>query len=192
MNFEDWYCHIQYMFNNCAVNILKHSHLDGNRLVERTGFHLPEAKQEYMLQWSLVKGLKPDTILEIGSANGVSTVMFSMLCSKLTTLSYQYYEHFDDMTRDLEFERIEGDSLKILPVMIEEGRRFDLIFIDGNHKYECAKADFNNCLKLTSKFILMHDTSKLAGPKTLMDELKEQYNLTKFNIGCGITFVNLT
>ena len=192
MNFEDWYCHIQYMFNTCGSNILQHSHLDGNRLVESTGFHLPEAKSEYMLQWSLVKGIKPESILEIGSANGISAVMWNMLCPKVTTLSYLYYPHFDAVTKNLEFTKLTGDSLKELPALINEKRTFDFIFIDGNHRYEFAKADFENSLKLKPRFILMHDTSKIAGPRTLIEELKGKYNLTKFEVGCGLTLINLT
>lgn len=54
-----------------------------------------------------------------------------------------------------------GDSTQSLPRYIQEhpSSRFDVIFIDGGHDYEIAKADLYNCLKLAhdDTLIIMDD-----------------------------------
>jgi predicted O-methyltransferase YrrM len=55
-----------------------------------------------------------------------------------------------------------GDSTQTLPLYIEANpdKKFDLLFIDGGHDYEVAKADMENCLKLahSDSIIIMDDT----------------------------------
>ncbi len=47
---------------------------------------------------------------------------------------------------------------------------FDLIFIDGSHKYEAVKRDFELYAPL-GRFIALHDTNKYEGVKQFWDEL---------------------
>lgn len=55
-----------------------------------------------------------------------------------------------------------GDSTETLPEYIARNpeKKFDLLFIDGGHDYEVAKADMENCLKLahSDSIIVMDDT----------------------------------
>jgi hypothetical protein len=46
---------------------------------------------------------------------------------------------------------------------IENKRKFDIIFIDGDHRYEQVKIDFENSLKILNKFgiIIFHDTDPI-------------------------------
>lgn len=61
---------------------------------------------------------------------------------------------------------IKGDSTKVLPELITNDEKFDLIFIDGNHKYEATKIDYNNSLKLLNPggFIAFHNCSTGGAP----------------------------
>jgi len=48
----------------------------------------------------------------------------------------------------VEIEIIRGDSKDVLPSLV--GRKYDLVYIDGDHTYEGVMADINNCLELVN------------------------------------------
>src|SRR4030042_118801 len=51
-------------------------------------------------------------------------------------------------------------SHNVLPVLLNEGKRFDFIFIDGDHKFDGMFIDFyySDLLVKTGGYILFHDT----------------------------------
>jgi hypothetical protein len=55
-----------------------------------------------------------------------------------------------------------GDSRLSIPKFIKDfsGKTFDLLFIDGGHEYEIAKADLENCRYLAHKesIVILDDT----------------------------------
>lgn len=61
---------------------------------------------------------------------------------------------------------IKGDSQVILPELYNNQEKFDFIFIDGNHKYEATKIDYNNALKILNPngFIALHNASTYGYP----------------------------
>jgi predicted O-methyltransferase YrrM len=61
---------------------------------------------------------------------------------------------------------IKGESSKILDEMIANKERFDLIFIDGNHKYEATKKDYEKSLVLLNEggFMAFHNCSPQMEP----------------------------
>lgn len=65
-----------------------------------------------------------------------------------------------------EFRLIKGDSTVVLPELAAKGETFDMIFIDGNHKYEATKIDYKNSLKLLNPggFIAFHNCSTGGAP----------------------------
>ena len=54
---------------------------------------------------------------------------------------------------------IKGDSAKIIPELAEKNEKFDLIFIDGNHKYDATRIDYENSRKVLNDggFIAFHN-----------------------------------
>ena len=60
-------------------------------------------------------------------------------------------------------ELLKGDSKVILQSLKD---KYDLIFIDGNHTYDGAKSDFENCLPLLAEggFIAFHNCSAIYEP----------------------------
>ena len=60
-----------------------------------------------------------------------------------------------------------GDSRTSVPLFIHNNKdvKFDIIFIDGCHYYDYAKADMENCMKLAHKdtIVIMDDTIFTSG-----------------------------
>jgi len=110
------------------------------------------------VDWTKVK-----TVLEIGFNAGhssvfflthpdVSVVSFEMTPGNQTLLGKKYIdEKFPGR-----HEMIWGDSTLTVPKF--ESRKFDLIFVDGGHDIEVARADLVNCMRFAKPdTILMMD-----------------------------------
>lgn len=107
----------------------------------------------------LAKREKPKRILEIGSGWGMSSIAFllnspeSVLTSvdKMPLSDLTLYKKRLDMFPDLwkRITMINGDSKNVLERMKVNEEKFDLIYIDGDHGYSGAKADFDNAGMLT-------------------------------------------
>jgi len=61
---------------------------------------------------------------------------------------------------------IKGDSSLVLSDLHKNNEKFDLIFIDGNHKYEAVKKDYEQALLVLdeSGFIAFHNCSTHGKP----------------------------
>lgn len=102
--------------------------------------------------------------LEIGSFEGASAVWLMDHRPKLTLACVDIFgPAFDDVTGEYEqrFERnvaeygkriikLKGKSTDVLPKLVQ-AKRFDFIYIDGDHSYEGAKADAELAYPLLKK-----------------------------------------
>ena len=97
---------------------------------------LPETR-EFLC--SLVKKNKPKTILEIGMAIGFSAscMLLSNENSTITELEASVpnialaKQNFEALGLTDRVSIIEGDCLKTLPKLVEQNKKFDMIFLDG-------------------------------------------------------------
>ena len=109
-------------------------------------------------------------IMEIGFNAGHSAEIFLKNNPTATLLSFDLGLHryvgtakrYIDINYPNRHNLIIGDSTELVPHFIEnnEGVKFDVIFIDGGHKYEIAKADMENCFHLAHKdtVVILDDT----------------------------------
>ncbi len=107
-------------------------------------------------------------VLEIGFNAGHSSYLFLSARPDVKVLSFDLGDHdYVDMAKALidqlfpgRHELIKGDSTTTVPAYGEThpGTTFDLIYIDGGHAYEVARADLQNCARLsTARSVLLMD-----------------------------------
>lgn len=99
-------------------------------------------------------------IVEIGFNAGHSSEVFLENCPNASVIAFDLNTHrytkfgVDYMQKKFRdrFTLIEGNSLHKVPefALAYKGEKFDLIFIDGGHSYQCCLEDIVNCQKLAT------------------------------------------
>lgn len=132
------------------------------------------------------------TALEIGFNAGHSAEIMLQNNSDLNLISFDLGDHgysllgkqYIDMKYPGRHTLIIGDSRISIPKFIKDfpGKTFDLLFIDGGHEYEIAKADLENCKNLAHKesIVILDDT--VMHPDNIICE---------FNIGPNKALIEL-
>jgi len=149
-------------------------------------------------------------ILEIGFNAGHSTDLFLSQNKESSVLSFDIGEHnyvqvakkYIDNIYPNRHKLVLGDSTQTIPKYITD-IKYDLIFIDGGHSYNIAKADIINCKKFSHKdtIVIMDDTmykkewekEYTIGPtKAWLDGIKEgiisEISHADFEPGRGISW----
>jgi predicted O-methyltransferase YrrM len=121
--------------------------------------------------YNLCLKVRPQRTLEIGFAEGFSTLYF-LAAAKMngggSHVAIDPFENFwhgigsqkvrqSDMSSHFRF--IEAKSVSALPLLASENSQYDLIFIDGDHRYDSELADFVLADVLCPKggYLLFHD-----------------------------------
>lgn len=118
-----------------------------------------------------IREKKIQTYLEIGLAQGLTAGYMQDLGLDVTGITIDPY-----LLQREDFAVIIGDSHDPETVAKVADRRFDLVFIDGDHSYESVKQDYENYGKL-GKFVAFHDIAGLRnceGVKRFWGELQGQ------------------
>lgn len=119
-------------------------------------------------------------ILEIGFNAGHSAATFLSASSKVKVTSFDIGIHdylktgkkFIDRKFPNRHTLILGNSLETIPQFHKDNptMKFDLLFIDGNHEYEFAIGDLNNCKLLAHKksYVILDDTTYVEKGQRVM------------------------
>ncbi len=155
---------------------------------------------------SLVKFYNPQSILEVGTFNGYTTLNFALNTPESThittvDLPYDLSDFSDVLEKDLPFikdkkkhkklyelsnmshrvRQIYADSTKTdFCAFQSQSIPFNFIFIDAGHSYMCVKNDTEKALKVLSEkgIIVWHDfTPNCPGVFKYLNELKKSLSL---------------
>nr|WP_295972074.1 class I SAM-dependent methyltransferase [uncultured Bacillus sp.] len=165
--------------------------------------------------YDLVRFLKPNRIVELGTHYGTSFFSFCQAVKDggLSTTCYAvdtwkgdpqsgYYNHeVLELVQKIRNQYYSGMACVLLPATFDqavhffEDRSIDLLHIDGYHSYEAVLHDYQTWLPKVSEkgVVLFHDIAVKApgyGVQLLWEQLKKQYPAIEFShsFGLGVLF----
>jgi len=144
---------------------IEEMHLICNQLL---GVHQSKFEVTTLLHLIHEKELKPQVICELGTANGGTNLLLaSSLPSVTTVIGIDLYVKNKNRIRffldDKKTHFIDGSSYEVCTVMwvkeMLKERKIDILFIDGDHRYEGVKSDYELYQPLVSNhgLICFHD-----------------------------------
>ncbi len=161
--------------------------------------------EEGKLLFDLAKNTKTDSIVEIGSWKGKSTVCLGLGSKEGSGIKiYAIDPHTGSLEHQNEFKgnvwtfdifkenvRRSGIEDMIVPIVKPSGeavkdfnQEVSLIFIDGAHEYDAVKKDFEDWISkiVDGGVVAFHDTIGWAGPRKVVEEYLYKSN-NFINIG---------
>lgn len=139
---------------------------------------LPLAGQ-YLSILTRVMGAK--TVLEVGTLGGYSSICFAQAGAKVTSIEIDA-KHRDVALQNVEgldVEVILGSSADILPKLVEDRRKFDIVFVDGDMDDIAEQFDYAVQLTRPNGLVFLDDVVASMFKNGQVDQDSEENILTK-------------
>ncbi|MGB0882179.1 MAG: O-methyltransferase [Vicingaceae bacterium] len=136
-----------------------------NRKIKDIAKHTLKAPKYGQLLFRLVNHFKPNTILELGSSLGISTMYLAAPSKKTKVVTVEGCPNTAKVAQ-INFDKIGFENIELvndnfdnyLPKHLKKVAELDFVFFDGNHQKEATLNYFNWCLeKTTDKTIFVFD-----------------------------------
>jgi predicted O-methyltransferase YrrM len=126
-----------------------------------------------MYIYNLCKTVRPERTLEVGLAEGYSTVFFLAALQENGRGTHTAIDPFEksdwngigvhkveELGLQQRFRFMEAKSIYAMPQLGMEGKLFQIIFIDGDHRYDAQMLDFSLADNILERdgYLLFHDT----------------------------------
>ena len=188
------------------INLVAHKARNDPAYAGNMGAHGSSEPETGRALYSIIRLLKPSTVIEVGSYAGAASI----------TMAQALVDAGDDDSR-LHCVELSGDHIQIAkrnlteaglldrvifhhgpsdtPSIIRSLPKSKMIFVDGDHTYEGAKRDFETYVELLEQdgVMIYHDTIKIMALQILMDEIAHNPKFDIFTLatsdGDGITLI---
>lgn len=146
-----------------------------------------QRKTQLELLYRLTQHFKPKTLLEFGTAAGISGSYLKMgyPSSKMVTMEgcAGLAEVAESVFEELKMTDINvcvGNFDVILPSALSKFKQLDFVFFDGNHRKEPTLNYFNQCLSLVHEFsvFIFDDIHWSPGMEEAWEEIKKHKSVT--------------
>ncbi len=118
-----------------------------------------QKKRQARLLYRLTKKFRPGTILEMGTAAGLSASYLKYPVPESRMISLEGCPNLasiaEDTFRTLGIQNVEirtGDFETTLPEVLREIEKLDFVFFDGNHRKEATLRYFSQCLEKATEY----------------------------------------
>lgn len=144
--------------------------------------------REGQLLHRLVKFMKPEIIIEMGTSLGVSSIYqvsafpstFFLGMEGCAATAAIAEENLRKFTGPQQYSMVIGNFTKMLPGVLEKLHKLDYAFIDGNHAYKPTMHYFNELVALMHEgsVMVIHDINWSKEMERAWDEIKNDARVT--------------
>lgn len=157
------------------------------RKISATAKHSAKPQKYAQLLFRIVNHFKPDTMLELGTSLGISTMYQAYGNQAANFISLEGCEETAKIAREnfeiaglKNIELITGDFKDTLTNTLKKFENLDYVFFDGNHNKEPTLEYFKLCLKKSHEksIFIFDDINWSDGMKAAWKEVKNHPNIT--------------
>lgn len=154
-------------------------------------------KKYSQLLFRIVDHYAPEHILELGTSLGITSAYLAMANPRASLTTMEGSTAIASVARE-NFQKlgitnlslVEGNFDISLPTWLEQERKIDLVFIDGNHRYEPTLCYFKQLLQYTNEYsILIFDD--IYWSSEMEDAWKEIKEHTSVTLSIDLFFIGI-